>query len=167
MIKLIDYGRTFTTVSSQIFNEIDDALYKNIKICGSDHGTNRGFFLSKFERKALFIDYNDINLSHDLRLLEHIRTLNRINRSESPDIAHVFNILQYNVGINKNSQYYGYGTSPNLQRGYLNSINNIFDVPDIFWEYLNKNQIIPPEDKIKAIIDIYDDLKTPLNIKIL
>lgn len=164
MVKLIDYGRSCTNISHDIFNEINEPFYKNTKVCGSDYGSNRGFFTSKYERKSMFIDYENVNLSHDLRLLQNIKEMNRY---ESNDIVQIFNKVQYNVGIDKHSQYYRFGTKPNSERGYLNSINNIFDVPDNLWEYLSGHQIKPPKEKIRAVIDIYDDATRPLNLKII
>lgn len=164
MVKLIDYGRSYTDISTDLFRQINEPEYRDTKVCGSDYGSNRGFFISKYERKAMFIDYENVNLSHDLRLLQNIKEMNRY---ESNDIVPIFNKVQYNVGIDKYSQYYRFGTKPNEQRGYLNSINNIFDVPDNLWEYISGHQIKPSEDKIKAVIDIYDDAKTQLNIKLI
>ncbi len=165
MIKVIDYGRTHVEQSTDLFNELEKEIYK--KPCGRDHGKDRGFFLNKHMRNNIFIDYENVNLSHDLRLLENIKQLNlQTIRYSSTDIIPLFNKLKYSVGI-KNPTFNGYGTEPNNTPGGMNSINNIWDVPDNFWNYISHHQINPPQNKIKAVIDIYDDIKTPLNLKII
>lgn len=162
MIKMIDYGRSFIKDTPDIFNELSKQEYK--KPCGRDHGVDRGFFQGKYIREDIFVSYTDVNLSHDLRLLENIREINSKHKYYSSlDIEPIFKKLIYNVGIKK-KQYMTYGTQPNNTRGGLVSINNIWDVPDNFWEYIQQHQRNP--SNIKARIDIYDDLRTPLALVI-
>jgi hypothetical protein len=164
MVKIIDYGRCFYKSSPDIYETITKPEFK--KVCGRDHGTVNGFFLSKRLRDSIFINYKNINLSHDLRLLSNIRDLNvkKILYSSS-DILPLFHKVKYNVGIEQDSNYYRYGTQPNNNPGGSTSINNIWDVPNHFWEYISKIQRTPTN--IKATLDIYEDMQTPLKFTVL
>ncbi len=163
MLKLIDYGRSCIDKSREFFNELKDPKYR--KDCGRDHGRDQGLFMGKALRDGIHINYETFNLSHDLRMLQDLR---HINRFKSNDIKPLFNKLVYNVGVQPN--YNGFGTVPNNTRGGMSHINNIFDVPDNFWEYIvqhPQHQQNPPQAEIKGILDIYDDMTTPLNLKII
>jgi hypothetical protein len=160
MIKIIDYGRSFMKDTPDIFNELTLDKYK--RPCGRDHGIDKGFFLGKYLREDLFINYVDINLSHDLRLLENIRQITD-KYKYYPDINPIFKRLQYNVGIKKPERM-SYGTQPNNKRGGLDSINNIWDAMDNFLEYIVQNQRNVSDREIKSTIDIYDDIETPLKL---
>ncbi len=164
MVKIIDYGRCFYESSPNIYETITKPEFK--KVCGRDHGSENGFFLSKRLRDAIFINYKNINLSHDLRLLSYIRDLNAKKMLySSSDILPLFHKVKYNVGIDIDSNYYTFGTQPNNNSGGTTSINNIWDVPNHFWGYISKRQRTPTN--IKASIDIYEDMQTPLKFTVL
>ena len=136
--KIIDYGRCYfndktdtgvTSSSKKIYEQLLEIP------TFSDNKEDQGFewFDSVPDSGNYFISSIYANVSHDLRLLNHIKLYNRDKIKEhNPIIYKILKYVKYGEGIiNKNKEY---GTKENMTLGFP-YINNVLDV----WIHLSKN----------------------------
>ncbi len=117
IVKIIDYGRSFMEKYSKEVKK-----YISTAECTGNNAAYSGYNLQN-SYESVYMDYNSPNVSHDLRLLDMIRS---IYKPKELIINSILSKVIYNQEIKDKSDM-GMGTSPNPITGYPNTINNVID----------------------------------------
>ncbi len=137
IVKIIDYGRSYMGIHTKQIKE--HILTSSLK-CYDYHADQNGYYdveqsgyyvaqqsgyniFDIFDE--FFIDYNQPNVSHDLRLMSFLKLYYTFDDNKGKIILDILSKVQYNVGIPGLPQYFG--TEPNPNPGYPTVINNVTD----------------------------------------
>ena len=162
--KIIDYGRCFFYESNANNSDYIQKQLCKTKVCNPDCGDNYGYgWLNAYGSAAdYYINSSIPNVSHDLRLLDSLKTLQKMHISD--DLKKVISKVQYGVGIHKD--YKQFGTRPNINSGIPNKINNVADAY-LMLEKLIDNHKTENDDIYKNMdklgdLYIYSDSNKPM-----
>jgi hypothetical protein len=161
IVKIIDYGRCYFKYNSNdksapelnSSRKVYDAVCK-VKDCDPNCGKNFGYqWLNPkgTKRDNYFIDSTENNISHDLRLLNVIKSLNYVKGVINEKI---FEKIKYD---------YKYGTPQKKNSGLPKAIHNVEDAYIALFQLLQEpliaenNEIIYETMHKLGEFDIYDD----------
>jgi len=146
--KIIDYGRCFFKDKNVSSKDIYDYICK-LKNC--DCGKNIGFiWLSDIPRYGMINSCQQKNISHDLRLLNTLKTL----VVDEMDIIEIIDMVLYGEGLADALK--NYGTKENLKSGLSN--NQILNVDDAFEVILSKMKTPENMEKNKTLYKRHREL---------
>ena len=129
IVKLIDYGRSYFEHTKMI----KDMISQKRNPCFGVKAESSGYNI-KDGLLTYGINFDSVNVSYDLRLLDNInRKINIVGSTVKLDttisnasvISEILNKVVYGVGMHLSNE--AYGTVPNPVKGYPQTINNIHD----------------------------------------
>lgn len=143
--KLIDYGRSFFVDDSQTISSksIYDTICK-IKKCSPNCGKDYGFSNvspEEYPGSYYYISSSKRNMSHDLRLLDGLKTTEGIQRV-NPALHDMLTTVEYGFGLKENKHY---GTKEQKKPSKLNKsgmplkISNVIDAHQALKTMILKN----------------------------